>query len=194
MPKKKKVQSLEDYIENNGIEIDNEENEEEENDIEAIENKRSCKAEFVKRLMENIRNNCRGVSVLGSIKIAQINKDFTSDLVNVFVETIAEMLIQNYAVYFDQFGVFRITNQKERLVRTPFLNNGEPTIIPSFRLIRFRPSPTLKKRIRGEIAGKIKKDFGGSYKLDEDGNPICMTLKKDEKKNFIESEVWEDGD
>lgn len=200
MPRKNKMQSLEDYIEENKIEEENE-NEKDEEIIEEDDfadpqnkSKGSYKAKFIKDLTNNILNNCRGVSALGSTKIAQINKIFVTDLSNVFIETIVQMLLKNYTVYFDQFGIFRITNQKERTISSPLVNNGEPTIIPSMRLIRFKPSPILKKRIRGEISGKLKKDFGGTYQVDENGGFVYNTLKEEEKKDFIESEVWEDAD
>lgn len=175
----------------------NEDIENEEDSPEEKVNRRYAKNKFLDRLGENIRNNCRHVLSLGNIKIAQLNKEFYKDLSLAFTETIAEMLIENQSVYFDQFGIFRVTKQKERTITTPFMNNGKPTVIPSFNLIRFKPSPNLKDRIRGDVLGRVKKKYMHQIERDENGNEVYVVLKKDKKKkedDFIESEVWEDAD
>ena len=176
--------------------IDNEEVEE---TPEVKQSKVINKNKFLNRLAENIRNNCRNVLPLGNTKIVQINRDFCRDLSLIFTETIVEMLLENRSVYFDQFGVFRITKQKDRMISTPFIKNGEPTLIPSFNLIRFKPSPNLKKRIRGEAIGRVKKKYMHQIERDENGNEVYVVMKKDKDQeekpdDFIESEVWEDAD
>ena len=66
------------------------------------------------------------------------------------LDYIVDALKENNSVEFRNFGVFEVRTQKERIGRNP--NNPTNTvIIPSRRVVKFKPGKIMKQKISGKI-------------------------------------------
>ena len=72
-------------------------------------------------------------------------------LVNSLIEVISERLSSGEKVRVSSFGSFMLRDKRERMGRNP--RTGEPAAVSSRRVIAFRPSRKLKRRIQEELAG-----------------------------------------
>ena len=72
-------------------------------------------------------------------------------LVDEVIEAIAERLSAGEAVKISSFGRFTVRDKAPRTGRNP--KSGEPAPIPSRRVVAFRPSPKLKRRINENMGG-----------------------------------------
>ena len=72
-------------------------------------------------------------------------------LVDMAIKAIAERLSAGDTVMISGFGSFRVRDKRAREGRNP--KTGEPAPIPARRVVTFRPSQTLKKRIAEGRAG-----------------------------------------
>ena len=74
-----------------------------------------------------------------------ISKTEASEIVDQFFEEIITDLTEGNSVKLTSFGTFSIRNKKERIGRNP--KTKEEAIIDARRVISFRASKELKKRI-----------------------------------------------
>ena len=66
------------------------------------------------------------------------------------LDYIVDALKENNSVEFRNFGVFEVRTQKERIGRNP--NNPTNTVvIPSRRVVKFKPGKIMKQKISGKI-------------------------------------------
>lgn len=72
-------------------------------------------------------------------------------LVETVIETIAERLAAGEAVGISGFGSFRVRDKGPREGRNP--RTGEPAAIPARRVVAFRSSMVLKRRIAERMDG-----------------------------------------
>jgi integration host factor subunit alpha len=66
-------------------------------------------------------------------------------LVGQVLEEIAATLERGEMVKLNSFGSFTVHQNNERMGRNP--KTGEPALISARRILRFKPSPVLKKTI-----------------------------------------------
>ena len=74
-----------------------------------------------------------------------------ADLVETVIEAIAERLEAGETVRISGFGSFTLRDKAPRLGRNP--KTGEPAEISPRRVVAFRPSSILKRRIGERMAG-----------------------------------------
>ena len=74
-----------------------------------------------------------------------------AELVDAVIEAIAERLEAGETVTISGFGSFRLRDKAPRMGRNP--RTGEPAGITARRVVVFRPSAVLKKRIADGSAG-----------------------------------------
>jgi len=74
-----------------------------------------------------------------------------AELVETVIETMAERLTAGETVGISGFGSFRVRDKGPREGRNP--RTGEPAAIPARRVVTFRPSTVLKKRIAERMGG-----------------------------------------
>jgi len=73
------------------------------------------------------------------------SKNFSSIIVDDFFESIIKYLIKSEQIKISSFGTFQVINKKERIGRNP--KTREETKITSRKVIQFKPSSFLKKKI-----------------------------------------------
>ena len=71
-----------------------------------------------------------------------------AELVDGFIEAIAERLSAGEEVNISSFGSFTVRDKGLRMGRNP--KTGEPAAILSRRVVVFRPSPPGRARVRGD--------------------------------------------
>ena len=76
------------------------------------------------------------------------SKNFSSTIVDNFFEIIAAELIRSNKVKISSFGTFKVMNKKERIGRNPKTKNE--TIITSRKVVKFKPSFIIKKKLNGK--------------------------------------------
>ena len=74
-----------------------------------------------------------------------LNKVESKELVEAFFDEIKKSLINNEEVKISGFGNFKILNKKERPGRNP--KNGNPAIISARRVVTFKASQKLRKKM-----------------------------------------------
>ena len=74
-----------------------------------------------------------------------------AELVDEVIEAMAERLSAGEAVKISSFGRFTVRGKGLRMGRNP--KTGEPAPIPPRRVVVFRPSPKLKRRINENMGG-----------------------------------------
>ena len=74
-----------------------------------------------------------------------------AELVDGFIEAIAERLSAGEEVKISSFGSFTVRDKGLRMGRNP--KTGEPAAILPRRIVVFRPSAKLKERINKGVAG-----------------------------------------
>ena len=74
-----------------------------------------------------------------------------AELVDGFIEAIAERLSAGEEVKISSFGSFTVRDKGLRMGRNP--KTGEPAAIQPRRVVVFRPSAKLKERINDGVAG-----------------------------------------
>lgn len=139
-----------------------------------------------RRLAENIRLYSQYVAQRGNITVAYINSDFCSEVVDLLMESITQMLLEGQNVYLDQFGKFEVSVRPSSTVCTIF-TGYKPIEVPEVKLVKFRPAKRLKERIRGIVVGKVKKKFGKS------GTPTEIAYADYDEDDY-ESEEGNDAD
>ena len=72
-------------------------------------------------------------------------------LVDAVLDVISERLSSGEEVQISSLGKFALRDKKERLGRNP--RTGESAAIPPRRVVAFRPSQLLKRRIQEGLAG-----------------------------------------
>lgn len=138
---------------------------------------------FASRLSENIKKHSRLLLYPGgNVTMVKVNRDFAYELVEIFNETIIDLLLEGEAVNFDQFGKYEIKVQSSKRVKSPFVGNQE-IFLPELKMIRFYPAKRLKERIRGNAFGRARRNFGFSSDSVEKGG-----------QKVIEGEKTDDGD
>ena len=75
-----------------------------------------------------------------------------AELVDGFIEAIAERLSAGEEVKISSFGSFTVRDKGLRMGRNP--KTGEPAAIRPRRVVVFRPSAKLKERINMGVAGR----------------------------------------
>ena len=68
-----------------------------------------------------------------------------STLVEEVIGEICDALVRDGEVKIKNFGVFKVSSKPERIGRNP--KNGEAAIIPSMRVLTFKASAGLKRKI-----------------------------------------------
>ena len=74
-----------------------------------------------------------------------------AELVDTVIEAIAERLEAGETVMISGFGSFTLRDKAPRMGRNP--KTGEPAAITARRVVAFRPSSILKRRIADGMAG-----------------------------------------
>ena len=86
-----------------------------------------------------------------SYKIYQnigFSKNISSNVVDNFFEIIISELVESNKVKISSFGTFEVINKKERIGRNP--KTKANAIISSRKIVKFKPSILLKKKINNE--------------------------------------------
>jgi integration host factor subunit alpha len=79
-------------------------------------------------------------------------------LIDQVLEEIAGTLERSETVKLSSFGSFVVQRKKERFGRNP--KTGEPATISARRIVRFKPSPVLKKQISSLPERYVELDHG----------------------------------
>ena len=74
------------------------------------------------------------------------SKKYSAELVEFFFEVIKKKLASNHNVKISNFGHFLLKDKKARLGRNP--TTGQDMTIPSRRVVTFRVSHLLRKRVQ----------------------------------------------
>ncbi|MDB2439041.1 integration host factor subunit alpha [Hellea sp.] len=74
-----------------------------------------------------------------------LSKTESNDLIDGILGHISDALIQGRDVKIANFGKFKLAQKKERLGRNP--RTGEPAIIAGRKIVTFKPSPYLIRRV-----------------------------------------------
>ena len=82
---------------------------------------------------------------------AGLRKRDAAELVDALFEAIGERLAAGEPVGISGFGAFALRDKSERVGRNP--RTGEEAPITARRVVTFRPSATLKKRVAAAMAG-----------------------------------------
>lgn len=81
-----------------------------------------------------------------------LSKRDSHQLVNRLFGHITETLVTGRPVKLAKFGKFTVSHKRERIGRNP--KTGEAAIIPTRKVVTFKPSPYLSKRVDGELKNK----------------------------------------
>ena len=73
------------------------------------------------------------------------SKNFASNLIDDFFETLMQNLLKSNDVKISSFGTFKVINKKERIGRNP--KTKVKAIISSRKIVKFTPSSMLKKKL-----------------------------------------------
>ena len=73
------------------------------------------------------------------------SKNFSSEIVDDFFDTLIQHLIKFEKIKISSFGTFQVINKKERIGRNP--KTKEEAKISSRKIVRFKPSSIFKKKI-----------------------------------------------
>ena len=77
------------------------------------------------------------------------SKNFASVIVDDFFETMIQHLIKFEKIKISSFGTFQVINKKERIGRNP--KTKIEAKISSRKVIKFKPSKILKKKINNNV-------------------------------------------
>lgn len=113
-------------------------------------------------MAENSKNKSRADITLKRTDIVKnvhnqtgLSSAESSDLVNSILDNISDALTNGNDVKLAGFGTFKISDKAERLGRNPKTN--EEAVIKARRVVTFKPSNMIKKRINVAL-GKAKKN------------------------------------
>jgi integration host factor subunit alpha len=81
-----------------------------------------------------------------------LSKKDSHQLVNKMLGHITDTLITGRPMKLAKFGKFTVSHKSERMGRNP--KTGEAAIIPTRKVVTFKPSPYLSKRVDGELKNK----------------------------------------
>ena len=81
-----------------------------------------------------------------------LSKTESSDLIDGILGHISDALIQGRDVKITNFGKFKLSHKKERVGRNP--KTGESAIIPHRKVVTFKPSPYLLRRVDLSLKNK----------------------------------------
>ena len=73
------------------------------------------------------------------------SKNLSSTIIDDFFELLTSELIEKNKVKISSFGTFQVVNKKERVGRNP--KNKKEAIITARRIVKFKPSMIVKKKI-----------------------------------------------
>ena len=76
------------------------------------------------------------------------SKNFSSTIVDNFFEIMAAELIQSNKVKISSFGTFKVMSKKERIGRNP--KTKIEAKITSRKVVKFKPSLIIKKKLNGQ--------------------------------------------
>lgn len=148
------------------------------------------KKKFAQRLSENIRNHSRLLTYPGgNVTMANINHDFAYELIDIFNDTIIDLLLENGGITFDNFGKYEIKTQGSKVICNMFTDNKD-MVLPEIKMIRFYPAEKLKRRVRGEPSDQILKRKT-NFKFSSEG---VSNAPKQAVKKVIEGEEANSGD
>ncbi len=74
-----------------------------------------------------------------------LSRNWSNRLVEDMLEEIADALVDGESVKISSFGTFSVREKGERMGRNP--RTGEGAVIRPRRVLKFRPSTVLKKRV-----------------------------------------------
>lgn len=149
------------------------------------------KKKFAQRLSENIKNHSHLLTYPGgNVTMASINFDFAYELVEIFNDTLTDLLLENGGVTFDNFGRYEVKTQGSKTIRNIFTDNKD-VVLPEIQILRFYPADKLKKRIRGEPCDKIHRKTKGNFKFSSEG---VEKVSREAFKKVIEGEETDSGD
>ena len=77
----------------------------------------------------------------------ELSKTVADKVLNVFVEEMIEVLKEEKRFALANFGIFSISERKERQGRNP--RTGEPLTIPACKVVKFHPGKNLKDIVNG---------------------------------------------
>ena len=142
---------------------------------------------FAQRLNENIKKRSRLLLYPGgNVTMVNVNYDFAYELVEIFNETITDLLLEGEAVNFDQFGKYEVKVQESKRMKNPFTGDKE-VILPELKMIRFYPAKRLKERLMGNAFGRVKRNF----KFSSEGTSVGTN---NGGQKVIEGEKADNGD
>ena len=73
------------------------------------------------------------------------SKNFSSNLIDDFFETLISELIKKNKIKITSFGTFEIVHKKERIGRNP--KTKIETKISARKIVKFKPSTTIKEKL-----------------------------------------------
>ena len=73
------------------------------------------------------------------------SKNFSSNLIDDFFETLISELIKKNKIKISSFGTFEIVHKKERIGRNP--KTKIETKISARKIVKFKPSATIKEKL-----------------------------------------------
>ena len=153
-----------------------------EDGLERTKWKKHGRNSFAKRLNKNIKKYSKSIMNPGAnVSFVTLNYDFAHGLIEIFMDTIIDILLEGDSVNVDQFGKFEIRTQPGRVRKSPLVQNKE-FFIPELKMIRFFPAKRLKERLNGTAVGRYKRNFG-----------FTVESYDDDEENFIEEDDMEDG-
>jgi len=76
------------------------------------------------------------------------SKNFSSRIIDDFFEVLTDELIKSSKIKITSFGTFKTVNKKERIGRNP--KTKIETKISSRRVVKFKPSLSIKDKINNE--------------------------------------------
>ena len=82
-----------------------------------------------------------------------LSRTESADLVEMVIHEIAETLVNGDPVKLSSFGTFAIREKGERVGRNP--KTGEEVPIAPRRVMVFKPSNVLKKKINDSLVGEV---------------------------------------
>jgi len=77
-----------------------------------------------------------------------LSKNFSSEIVDDFFETLIKHIIKFNKIKISSFGTFSIVNKKERIGRNP--KTKIEAKISSRKIVKFKPSEIFKKKINND--------------------------------------------
>jgi integration host factor subunit alpha len=99
--------------------------------------------------------------------LGQFNKSEAANAVERSLELIKNALASEEMVLISGFGKWSVRAKNERRGRNP--QTGEPLILPSRKVVTFRPSRVLKAKIQGQ-GGASSNDASAGPQQSQDGN------------------------